>query len=131
MSIVSWQSGETSVLKLILPFPPSVNRLWRISQNNGMYRSEKYTQWRKHALWAILGQAKKQKIPGEYVLEIHAVKPDKRRRDLGNLEKSISDILQAAGVIEDDSLCQEIHLRWVKEGPECLIMIGAYNGEKV
>jgi crossover junction endodeoxyribonuclease RusA len=74
-----------------------------------------------------MGQARGKKIIGEYTLEIAAVKPDKRRRDLGNLEKAVSDLLQKAGVIQDDYLCQDIHLHWAKSGPECLIVIREYT----
>jgi len=96
-----------------------------------MYSSEKYRVWKKTAEWAVAGQVKGKKITGEYTLEIVAVKPDKRRRDLGNLEKAISDLLQHVKIIEDDCLCQEIHLRWAKSGPECLITVRQYNGEEV
>ena len=92
-----------------------------------MHRSNEYTSWAKHAEWALVGQVKGKKIAGEYTLEIAAVKPDKRRRDLGNLEKAVSDLLQKAKVIDDDYLCQDIHLRWAKSGPECLITMRKYE----
>lgn len=119
------------MIRIVLPFPPSVNRLWKTKKDGGMYRSKEYADWRKHTLWAIAAQIKGQKIKGEYALEVVAVKPDKRRRDIGNLEKAISDILQAAGVIEDDCLCQDLRLRWAKTGPECLIIVRQYDGEEV
>jgi len=92
-----------------------------------MYRSPEYTSWRTHALWAIEAQIAGQRIEGKYTLLIEAVRPDKRRRDIGNLEKAISDILQAAEVIEDDCLCEDLHLRWVLDGPECSVTVGAYK----
>jgi crossover junction endodeoxyribonuclease RusA len=115
------------MIRIVLPFPPSVNRLWRTTKGGGMYRSPEYAAWRKQAEWAVAGQVKGKKIAGEYTLEITAVKPDKRRRDLGNLEKAVSDILQHAKVIEDDYLCQEIHIRWSKTGPECEIILKEYT----
>jgi len=114
-------------IRIILPYPPSVNRLWRTTKTGGMYSSKPYKDWVKHAEWALQGQVKGKQITGEYTLEIVAVKPDKRRRDLGNLEKAVSDLLQKAKVIEDDYLCQDIHLRWAKSGPECLILIKEYT----
>jgi Holliday junction resolvase RusA-like endonuclease len=72
-----------------------------------------------------------QSIKGKYDLLIEAVRPDKRRRDIGNLEKAVSDILQAAKIIEDDYLCQDLHMRWVKTGPECLITVRIHDGEAV
>ena len=116
------------MLKIILPFPPSVNRLWRISKGGGgMHRSEKYTDWRNHALWALVGQCKGKRIEGPYTMILEAVRPDKRRRDLGNLEKAVSDILQDAKLIDGDHLCEEMTLRWVDKGPECLIILDTYK----
>jgi crossover junction endodeoxyribonuclease RusA len=92
-----------------------------------MYSSKTYKDWVKHAEWALVGQVKGRKIAGEYTLEIAAVRPDKRRRDLGNLEKAVSDLLQKAGIIQDDYLCQDIHLHWAKSGPECLIIVKEYT----
>ena len=92
-----------------------------------MHRSTEYSNWRKHAEWAVAGQVKGKKITGEYTLEIAAVKPDKRRRDIGNLEKAISDLLQKVKVIEDDYLCQDIHIWWAKSGPECKIIVTEYK----
>ena len=104
-----------------------MNRLWRTTKTGGMHRSTEYNAWCKHAEWAITAQVKGQHIAGEYTLEILAVKPDKRRRDIGNLEKAVSDLLQKVKVIEDDYLCQDIHLRWAKTGPECLIFVRKYE----
>jgi crossover junction endodeoxyribonuclease RusA len=107
---------------LTLPFPPSVNRLWRFGKGR-MYRSKTYEVWRKEALWECRIQAQNKQISGAYRLTLLAVKPDKRRRDIGNLEKSVSDILQEAGIIVDDCLCEWIEARWVKDGPPLTIKI--------
>jgi crossover junction endodeoxyribonuclease RusA len=84
-------------------------------------------------MWQLAGQAKGKKVEGPYKLTILAVKPDKRKRDLGNLEKAISDILVSQGIVEDDSLCEWIVARWVDKGPECQIIIEQIedtNGDK-
>lgn len=115
------------LLKLILPYPPSVNRLWRASKGGSVYRAKDYNDWAKHALWALQGQRKGQQIKGPYTMILEFVRPDKRQRDLGNLEKAISDVLQEAQVVENDCLCQEMTLRWVEKGPECLIILETYK----
>lgn len=121
---------EVLSLTLILPFPPSVNRLWKTKKTGGMYRSEEYRIWRTHAEWAVREQAKGSYIKGSYRLEIAATRPDKRRRDIGNLEKAISDILQKAEVIEDDCLCEHLEVYWAKEGPECKIILLSHPTSK-
>jgi Holliday junction resolvase RusA-like endonuclease len=51
-------------------------------------------------------------IPGDVSVEILVIKPDRRRRDLDNMAKSIIDALVLNGVIDDDSLIQKILLAW-------------------
>lgn len=116
---------EVQIITLTLPFPPSVNRLWKTKKTGGMYRSKEYVAWRQHALWAIQSRCKGEYIKGHYELQISAVRPDKRRRDIGNLEKAVSDILQEAGIIEDDCLCDDLHLYWAESGPECFVIISS------
>lgn len=111
------------MLKFVLPFPPSVNGLWRASKKGNVYRSPKYAEWRTRAMWQVSAQAKRQKIDGPYKLTVLAVKPDKRQRDLDNILKAISDALVSAAVIESDHLCQWIEARWVPDGPECLVTV--------
>ena len=55
------------------------------------------------------------------------------RRDLGNLEKAISDLLGprdkgGLGVIDDDSLIQDMRLRWGGDAP-VVITVTAWRGE--
>ena len=113
------------MLTLTLPFPPSVNRLWRAGKDGKVYRSPKYTAWRKEAMWELKAQAKSQKVCGSYKLTLLAVKPDKRKRDIGNLEKAVSDILVTMGIIEDDNLCEWLEARWVPEGAPFTVIIEA------
>ena len=113
-----------------MDFPPSVNRLWRTSKNGLMYRSKEYTDWRKKTAWELSIQAKFKQVSGAYKITVKAVRPDKRRRDLDNLIKSISDVLVAAGVIEDDSLCEHLVMMWVSEGPACHVMVEGVGNEK-
>ena len=111
------------MIKIVLSFPPSVNRLWRATKGGKVYRSPQYVAWRKLAMWQLVGQVKGKKVTNAYKLTILAVRPDKRKRDLGNLEKAVSDILVSQNIIEDDCLCEWMEIRWVENGPECQIII--------
>jgi len=117
------------VIKIVLPFPPSVNRLWRATKGGKVYRSPQYVAWRKLAMWQLVGQVKGKKVTSAYKLTILAVRPDKRRRDLGNLEKAVSDILVSQNIIEDDCLCEWMEIKWVEDGPECQIIIEPIGDE--
>lgn len=54
-------------------------------------------------------------IKGKFALSMVAHKPDKRRRDLDNTIKSTMDFLTQMGIIQDDSLCEDLHIKWAKE----------------
>ena len=110
------------MIKIILALPPSVNSLWRTTATGGMYRSKKYTAWRKTAILNVLLQSGRRKIDGPYKLTLEAVRPDKRKRDLDNLLKAASDCLVEAGII-DDSQCEHIEARWVQSENPCTLIV--------
>jgi crossover junction endodeoxyribonuclease RusA len=102
------------VSTLTLPYPPSANRLWRNLKGRTV-KSQVYREWL--ALAGALAMSQRQKaVQGKYRLTVLATRPDNRRRDLDNLIKPVSDLLKAVGLIEDDSLAQEIRIGWSDEG---------------
>lgn len=109
--------------QIILPLPPSVNRLWRTKPGGGVYRSPKYAEWRNAAIWQASVQIKSQKIEGPFAIRLAFVRPDKRRRDLDNLIKAAMDVIVTVGLVEDDCLCERIEAYWAPEGPQCLIEV--------
>jgi crossover junction endodeoxyribonuclease RusA len=88
-----------------------------------MYRSAEYSAWRNEAVWSIKSQARGRSIDGGYIIDVAFQRPDKRRRDLDNLLKALSDALVDAGVLADDSGAQEIHLRWRGAGRTCEVIL--------
>ena len=113
---------SNSKIVLDLPFAPSVNTLWRIGRGKRMYKSEVYEAW-INISHALIKHYKIAPILGPYKLTIEAVRPDKRRRDIDNIIKAVSDMIQTTGLIEDDCLCQEVTARWVENGPEMLVIV--------
>ena len=114
-------------MRIVLPLPPSINRLWRTNKSGGMYRSPKYAAWRTAAIWQTAVQVKGGGIKGRYKAVFHFVRPDKRQRDLDNLLKAAMDVLVTAKVVENDCLCEWLEAKWVPEGPQCLIMLDALD----
>lgn len=110
------------MIKIVLAFPPSANRLWRTTSTGKMHNSPEYVAWRKTAVQNAVLQAGRRKISGPYKLTLEVVRPDKRRRDIDNLIKSVSDCLVQAGII-DDSQCEWIEARWVLSEHPCTITI--------
>ena len=92
-----------------LPYPPSINRLYR-SVNGRSILSKVGRDYYRDVV--PLAEATGINVRGPYVLIIRAHRPDKRRRDIGNLEKIVSDTLAKAGVVEDDSFAQAILSSW-------------------
>lgn len=96
-----------------LPYPPSINRLYR-SINGRSILSKIGRDYYRDVV--PIAEASGFNIRGPYVLTITAHRPDRRKRDIGNLEKIVSDTLTKAGVIEDDSLCEAIISTWACSG---------------
>ncbi len=89
----------------VLPFPPSINHYWR-KWNNRMVISREGREYRAEVcglLTAPAGQGGDPPRSGRLALCMDAFPPDRRRRDLDNLQKPLLDALQHAGVYEDDS----------------------------
>ncbi len=83
-----------------------------------VYTSAEYKAWINEAYVAWLQQRNQlsvKSVHGRYSITVYAHPPDKRHRDLGNLEKVISDFLQTVAVVDDDSLACRIVLEWDTE----------------
>lgn len=102
------------ILNYTLPYPPSVNTYWRhpsrgplagrhlISQEGRAYRE---------AIRAHVAESSFGKITGPVAVDIEAFFPDRRKRDLDNILKSLLDSLTHAGVWEDDSQIVDLRIR--------------------
>lgn len=101
-------------VEIHLPFPPSSNRLWRRSGTT-IHKSSSYANWLLNAGKVAMSQ-RPSGITGPYKISIQAKRPDKRKRDLDNIIKPISDLLQSVGVIENDCDCEMVSARWVSQG---------------
>ena len=101
--------GRMGVVRIELPFPPSVNGL-TANAKKGRIRTAAYAAWYIQAS-ANIKDSHRAGF-GPYSLSICLRRPDGRRRDLGNLEKAISDLLVAHGVVQDDSLAERITVQW-------------------
>lgn len=90
------------MIELYLPWPPSMNHYYRRVGNRTLI-SKPGRQYRK----TVVGQLRQhfpQPLTGRLRVTIYAHPPDRRRRDLDNVQKAMLDALQHAGVYRDD--CQ-------------------------
>ena len=99
-----------SKLKLTLPEnPPPLSACFKNARRHGRVKTKRYNDWIQLALLS-LHQAPR--IEGRIEVNYLFERVDRRKRDLGNLEKATSDILVTAGVIEDDSLIEKMTMAW-------------------
>lgn len=99
-----------------LPFPPSANNLF-VNGKHGRFRSPRYDAWIAEAGIEVLRQRPlKYRGPVNLYYEFQDGR-DKRKRDLGNLEKATTDLLVLHGIIEadDGTIVRKINLAWSLE----------------
>ncbi len=101
---------EKTGLRLRLPYPPSVNHYWRrvgaktlISKEGRLFRQE---------VVRMVAPLEMPAMKGPVRVQILACRPDKRRRDIDNILKSLLDALAHAGVYEDDSQIWKLSAEW-------------------
>lgn len=102
------------MIALTLPYPPTVNGLWVPIARGKLVKSAAYRTWITLAGWEAKA-SKPDKIKGPYKISLTVVPPDRRRRDADNILKAVSDLLVSLHIIEDDSLCRELHVYWNAE----------------
>jgi Holliday junction resolvase RusA-like endonuclease len=112
-AFAAWEAknGRWARMELTINGPPAIKKNQKqIFRGRGgrpfITPSEKYKQWAAYAemMIKIGGTKGLPTIPREVCLrcEIKSYLPDKRRVDLDNLYAGPQDVLQSAGVIEDD-----------------------------
>lgn len=109
-----WKRRDVSSVTLHLPYPPSTNRLWQ-KIRGGMSKTPRYATWTVAAGQELASQ-RPGRVRGYYMLSLSLSRPDKRRRDLDNAVKAISDLLVTHGVVDDDSMARRVMLEWLEDG---------------
>lgn len=87
-------------LRFDLPYPPSVNHYWRrvgartlISRQGRAFRD---------SVCSLLALRRLHPLEGWLKVHLQFFPPDRRRRDVDNIQKPVLDALQHAGVYHDD-----------------------------
>lgn len=119
-------------LSFDLPYPPSVNRIWRSSTKSAgkqVYIAPSYRKWKDHANALLMTKRgwMLRRIVGPFSVDIALCPPKGHPRgDLDNRIKAVLDFLQAATIISNDKHCQMICAHWALEGgaPEgCRVVV--------
>ena len=103
-----------------LPYPPSVNKIWKSSSalsQNRVYLAPSYVKWKEHADALLMSQRgwAMHRISGPFSIEIDLCPTGKYPRgDLDNRIKAVLDFLQRVTVIKNDKDCQRLVVQWVE-----------------
>ncbi len=109
-----------------LPYPPSVNRIWRQGKKPGhVYLDPKYRAWKREAGLMIMAQRREQgRVSGHFKAFISLAERRRRKNtDVDNRLKAVLDALQAGGVIENDALCDEVGGVWADTTDGCSVSL--------
>lgn len=88
-------------LRIVLPWPPSGNTGTRHA-HGAHYLTREHTDYRKRVAELVAG-LRWHPVQGRLAVMATFAVPDRRRRDLDNVWKVVSDALQHAGAYPDDS----------------------------
>jgi len=99
-----------------LPFPPSVNSIWKRGRNKRtkkpvVYLDAKYKLWKVAADRMLMTQKPLPKIEGHFTAVV-TFDQSKRRADVDNLLKCVMDCLQRAEIITNDRFADSVTARW-------------------
>jgi crossover junction endodeoxyribonuclease RusA len=98
-----------SVCQIVLPWPPSVNGYFA-SVRGRLILAAKGRAYREAVKWMAVEQKWPNFNHSRIRIEFEAWMPDKRRRDLDNLLKSLCDSLTHAGLWHDDSQIDDLRI---------------------
>jgi crossover junction endodeoxyribonuclease RusA len=101
-----------------LPYPPTVNKYWTYSKIGRRVLTAEARKYKNLVAWDFrLNTAFNQPIDTPVVAWIELYPPDNRVRDTDNTQKAIFDALQHAGVITNDKLIVEHHVKMFHKSP--------------
>lgn len=102
-------SSSTLAFSCTLPWPPSVNGYFA-SVKGRLILSAKGRAYREAVKWMGAEQKWPSFNESRVRVEFEAWVPDRRRRDLDNILKSLCDSLTHAGVWQDDSQIDDLRI---------------------
>jgi Holliday junction resolvase RusA-like endonuclease len=80
-------------------FIPAIGKPLWVRAKKGMRKSDEYARWLTDAGWHVKAAEARINPRPLYKISLQATRPDRKRRDLDNLLKPVSDLLQSIGVI--------------------------------
>ena len=112
------------MIRLELPYPPSCNHYYR-HVGHKVLISRAGRRYREDVMGLVLVANPMRPVFGRLSLWVDVYPPDRRKRDIGNLDKCLADALQYAGLFMDDEQIDDLRYtrREVRKGGLVVVMI--------
>ncbi len=100
--------GEKRIEVYLSSLPvPKGNRYIR-RKGGKVFKPPRIRNWEARAIWEIKQQYSGDPLDGPLSMEVILVLPNRRKRDIDNMLKSLWDVLEKAKVIKNDNQIYEI-----------------------
>ncbi len=100
-----------------LPVPKS-NRYIR-RRGGRVFKPPRVVNWEVRAIWELREQYRGEPIDYEVSVDIVLILPNRRKRDIDNMLKSLWDVMERAGIIKNDNLIYEVRtVKKIEKGKE-------------
>lgn len=110
------------VLRLSQVPVPKTNRYIR-RKGGKVFKPPRVKNWEVRALWEIRQQYSGDPIDREVSVDITLILPNRRKRDIDNMLKSLWDVLEKAGVLKNDNLIYEVRtVKKIEKGNQGVII---------
>jgi crossover junction endodeoxyribonuclease RusA len=95
---------------LELPWPPTANHLHTVVRGRKILSTRAREYYQRVRFLVRAQNPYHQALRGRLRVTLRASPPDRRKRDLGNIEKAVCDSLEKAGVYENDSQIDDLRI---------------------
>ncbi len=97
-------------MELELPYPPSINHYYFTDRRGRRLIKAPGKAYQKAVCWLVREAKADLKLPQRLHVTIKLWMPDRRKRDIDNVQKPILDALQKAEVYLDDCQIDVLHV---------------------
>ena len=114
-----------------LPYPPTVNHYWG-RRGKRTFITKKGDDFRRDVIIKCMQEKKQLVLSGRLDVEVLLFVPDRRKRDIDNITKSLLDSLSHAHVWEDDEQIDVLTIRRMEriKGGKCIVKIKEVESER-
>ena len=109
--------------EFILPFPISVNSIWKQTLGGKTYRTARYMAWREKAREELYGLCVEEPYAGRVRVEMRLYGPSRRKYDIDNMAKAVMDVLEGTLLVNDEQMDLQVMKRGHLHKPEGCVWV--------